>query len=281
MLVNMNDVLLPAKKGGYGVGFFNAVNVEMARAIIETAEELRAPVMVGTAEILLPAMELARVAEYLIPMAEKASVPVCVHYDHGLTFEKCMQALELGFTSIMYDCSTAPYEENIEKVAEMVKICHAMGRTVEGELGHVGDNAGAGKLENPSDYFTDPETAADFVNRTGVDSLAVAVGNAHGDYAFPPKLDFERIRVIAEKTGIPLVLHGGSGLSDTDFKTAVKEGVAKVNIFTDIDKAGKRGIEAGLAAGEKSMMGLIPYEIDAMKEVARDKILLFGSNGKA
>lgn len=281
MLVNMNDVLLPAKKGSYGVGFFNAVNVEMARAIIETAEELRAPVMVGTAEILLPAMELARVAEYLIPMAEKASVPVCVHYDHGLTFEKCMQALELGFTSIMYDCSTAPYEENIEKVAEMVKICHAMGRTVEGELGHVGDNAGAGKLENPSDYFTDPETAADFVKRTGVDSLAVAVGNAHGDYAFPPKLDFERIRVIAEKTGIPLVLHGGSGLSDTDFKTAVKEGVAKVNIFTDIDKAGKRGIEAGLAAGEKSMMGLIPYEIDAMKEVARDKILLFGSNGKA
>lgn len=281
MLVNMNDVLLPAKKGGYGVGFFNAVNVEMARAIIETAEELRAPVMVGTAEILLPAMELARVAEYLIPMAEKASVPVCVHYDHGLTFEKCMQALELGFTSIMYDCSTAPYEENIEKEAEMVKICHAMGRTVEGELGHVGDNAGAGKLENPSDYFTDPETAADFVKRTGVDSLAVAVGNAHGDYAFPPKLDFERIRVIAEKTGIPLVLHGGSGLSDTDFKTAVKEGVAKVNIFTDIDKAGKRGIEAGLAAGEKSIMGLIPYEIDAMKEVVRDKILLFGSNGKA
>lgn len=281
MLVNMNDVLLPAKKGGYGVGFFNAVNVEMARAIIETAEELRAPVMVGTAEILLPAMELARVAEYLIPMADKASVPVCVHYDHGLTFEKCMQALELGFTSIMYDCSTAPYEENIEKVAEMVKICHAMGRTVEGELGHVGDNAGAGKLENPSDYFTDPETAADFVKRTGVDSLAVAVGNAHGDYAFPPKLDFERIRVIAEKTGIPLVLHGGSGLSDTDFKTAVKEGVAKVNIFTDIDKAGKRGIEAGLAAGEKSMMGLIQYEINAMKEVVRDKILLFGSNGKA
>lgn len=253
----------------------------MARAIIETAEELRAPVMVGTAEILLPAMELARVAEYLIPMAEKASVPVCVHYDHGLTFEKCMQALELGFTSIMYDCSTAPYEENIEKVAEMVKICHAMGRTVEGELGHVGDNAGAGKLENPSDYFTDPETAADFVKRTGVDSLAVEVGNAHGDYAFPPKLDFERIRVIAEKTGIPLVLHGGSGLSDTDFKTAVKEGVAKVNIFTDIDKAGKRGIEAGLAAGEKSMMGLIPYEIDAMQEVVCDKILLFGSNGKA
>lgn len=281
MLVNMNDILHPAKKGGYGVGFFNAVNIEMARAVIETAEELQAPVMVGTAEILLPAMGLERVAEYLIPMAKKASVPVCVHYDHGLTFEKCMEALKLGFTSIMYDCSTASYEENTEKVAEMVKICHAMDVTVEGELGHVGDNAGSGKLENPSDYFTDPDTAVDFVQKTGVDSLAVAVGNAHGDYAFPPKLDFERIRVISEKTNLPLVLHGGSGLSDDDFKKAVKLGVSKINIFTDIDKAGKRGVETGIAAGEKTLMGLIPYEIVEMKKVVKEKIMLFSSDGKA
>lgn len=280
MLVNMNDILLPAKEGGYGVGFFNAVNVEMARAVIETAEELQAPVMVGTAEVLLPTMELERVAEYLIPMAKKASVPVCVHYDHGLTFEKCMEALKLGFSSVMYDCSTASYEENVEKVAEMVKICHAMGVTVEGELGHVGDNAGEGMLENPSDYFTDPDTAADFVTKTGVDSLAIAVGNAHGDYAFPPKLDFERIRVISEKTNLPLVLHGGSGLSDDDFLRAVKLGVSKVNIFTDIDKAGKCGIEAGIAAGETSVMGLIPYEIAGMKKVVKEKIMLFGSNGR-
>lgn len=279
MLVNMKEMLLPAKKGGYGVGFFNAVNVEMARAIIETAEELRAPVMVGTAEVLLPVTELERVAEYLIPMAEKASVPVCVHYDHGLTFERCMKALKLGFTSVMYDCSTASYRENVEKVAEMVKICHAMGVTVEGELGHVGDNAGEGKLENPSDYFTDPDTAADFVEKTGVDALAVAVGNAHGDYAFPPKLDFERIQAISEKTNLPLVLHGGSGLSDEDFRRAVNLGVSKVNIFTDIDKAGKRGIEAGIAAGVKSMTGLIPYEIEEMKKVVREKIELFGSVG--
>lgn len=281
MLVNMNDILLPAKEKGYGVGFFNAVNVEMARAIIETAEEMNAPVMVGTAEVLLPAMELERVAEYLIPMAKKAKVPVCVHYDHGLTFEKCMEALKLGFTSIMYDCSTASYEENAEKVAEMVNICHAMNVTVEGELGHVGDNAGAGKLENPSDYFTDPEVAADFVLKTGVDSLAVAVGNAHGDYAFPPKLDFDRISAISEKTGLPLVLHGGSGLSDDDFKIAVERGICKVNIFTDIDKAGKAGIEKGLAAGAKTMMGLIPYEIEAMKAVVREKITLFGSANMA
>lgn len=281
MLVNMKQILADAKNGHYGVGFFNAVNVEMARAVIETAEELNAPVIVGTAQVLLPAMDLERVAEYLIPMAKKAKVPVCVHYDHGLTFEKCMEALQLGFTSIMYDCSTDSYEDNLAKVAEMVKICHAMGATVEGELGHVGDNEGAGKLLNPSDFYTDPSMAADFVRRTGVDALAVAVGNAHGDYKFPPKLDFDRIEAISACTGVPLVLHGGSGLSDEDFRIAVQKGVCKVNIFTDIDKAGKAGIEEGLAAGAKTMMGLIPYEIAAMKRVVANKMELFGSVGRA
>ena len=281
MLVNMNDVLLPAKEGGYGIGFFNAVNIEMARAVIETAEELNAPVMVGTAEVLLPAMSLEHVSEYLIPMAKKAKVPVCVHYDHGLTVEKCKEAMSLGFTSVMYDCSTEDYEDNLRKLAEMVELCHSQGITVEGELGHVGDNYGAGKLANPSDYYTDPKLAEDFVKKTGVDSLAVAVGNAHGDYAFPPKLDFDRIDEIAKITGIPLVLHGGSGLADDDFRRAVSLGVSKINIFTDIDKAGKAGVEAGIAAGEKTMMGLIPYEIDAMKKVVAEKINLFGSVNKA
>jgi len=277
MLVNMKDMLNKAKDEHYGVAFFNAVNIEMARAVIETAEELGAPVIVGTAEVLLPAMDLAHVAKYLIPMAKEASVPVAVHYDHGLTFERCMEALRLGFTSIMYDCSTLGYEENLARVEEMARICHGMGATIEGELGHVGDNAGSGKLENPSDYYTDPDLALDFVQRTGIDALAVAVGNAHGDYAFPPKLDFDRIEAISQKTGIPLVLHGGSGLSDSDFKTAVKLGISKINIFTDIDKAGKRGIEKGLSAGAKTMMELMPYETDEMKKVVREKISLFGS----
>ena len=281
MLVNMNDILLPAKERGCGVGFFNAVNMEMARAVIETAEELRAPVIVGTAEVLLPAMPLERVAEYLIPMARKASVPVCVHYDHGLTFEKCMEALRMGFTSVMYDCSTEDYESNVQKVAEMVRICHAMGATVEGELGHVGDNDGSGKLTKPSDYFTDPSMAEDYVRRTGVDALAVAVGNAHGDYKFPPKLDFDRIREIADRVDIPLVLHGGSGLADDDFRTAVRRGVCKINIFTDLDKAGKAGAEKGIAVGEKTLMGLMPYALRAMKDVVREKIELFGSAGIA
>lgn len=281
MLVNMNEILTKAKEGHYGVGFFNAVNVEMARTVIETAEELNAPVIVGTAEVLLPATPLERVAEYLIPMAKKAKVPVCVHYDHGLTFEKCMEALQLGFTSVMYDCSTDSYEDNVAKVAQMVKICHAMNVTVEGELGHVGNNEGSAEGSDPSAFYTDTALANDFVTRTGVDALAVAVGNAHGDYKFPPKLDFQRIKDIYDLTGTPLVLHGGSGLSDDDFRTAVQLGICKVNIFTDIDKAGKAGIEEGLAAGAKTMMGLIPYEIAAMKKVVANKIELFGSVNKA
>ena len=281
MLVSMNDVLLPAREGGYGVGFFNAVNVEMARAVIETAEELKAPVMIGTAEVLLSTMSLDRVAEYLSPMAKKASVPVAVHYDHGLTFEGCIRALRAGFTSVMYDCSVCSYEENKARLAEMVKICHAMGVTVEGELGHVGDNEGAGKLLNPSDFYTDPATAVDFVSDTGVDALAVAVGNAHGDYKFPPKLDFDRISTISSDTGLPLVLHGGSGLADDDFRIAVSRGICKVNIFTDLEKAGKAGAEKALMDGVSSLTRMIPYEIEAMKKVVEEKLRLFGSVGKA
>jgi fructose-bisphosphate aldolase class II len=226
-------------------------------------------------------MPLVNVADYLIPMAKRAGVPVCVHYDHGLSFEKCMEALKLGFTSVMYDCSTEDYETNVKKVAEMVRICHAMGVTVEGELGHVGDNDGAGKLEKPSDFYTDPDAAEDYVRRTGIDALAVAVGNAHGDYKFTPKLDFERIETIAGRTGVPLVLHGGSGLADDDFRKAVEKGVCKVNIFTDLDKAGKAGVKKGIQENAGTMMSLLPYEIEAMKAVVAEKIRLFGSEGKA
>ena len=281
MLVSLHEILNDAKNKKYAVGFFNAVDVEQARSVINTAEELRSPIIVGTAEVLLPATPLNGVAEYLIPMARKAKVPVCVHFDHGLSFERCIQAIRLGFTSVMYDCSMDTYDGNIEKVAEMVRICHSVGVTVEGELGHVGDNEGSGKLKDPSAYFTDPATAEDFVKRTGVDALAVAVGNAHGEYKLPPKLDFERITEISERTGIPLVLHGGSGLSDHDFHEAIKRGVCKVNIFTDIDRAGKEGIEKGLAAGAASLSALMPYMLDAMREVARNKIELFGSANKA
>ena len=278
MLVNLNEVLLPAKKEHYGVGLFNAVNLEMANAIMDAAESLRAPVIMGTAEILLGAASLAEVAAMVKARAERSPIPVVLHYDHGLTFERCLEALKLGYTSVMYDCSTVPYEENVARVAEMVKIAHAMGATVEGELGHVGDNEGEGKLTNPSDFFTDPEMAADYVRRTKVDALAVAVGNAHGDYKFPPKLDFERIIQIQEAVNVPLVLHGGSGLTDQDFREAIRSGIAKVNIFTDISKAQVKGMQEGLAAGVNNGFDMTPYEVRAIRTVVEEKMRLFSSD---
>lgn len=281
MLVNLNDVLIPAQKEHYGVGLFNAVNMEMTNAIVNAAEKLHAPVIMGTAEILLGAANLAEVAAMVKARAEKSEVPVVLHYDHGLTYEKCIEAMQLGFTSIMYDCSTAPYEENVARVAEMVKIAHAMGVTVEGELGHVGDNEGAGKLTKPSDYYTDPAKAKDFVDRTHVDALAIAVGNAHGDYKFPPKLDFDRISEIASIVDVPLVLHGGSGLSDNDFREGIRRGIAKINIFTDISKAQVRGMQEGIAAGVNNAFDLTAYEVKAIQEVVENKMKLFSSEGHA
>ena len=241
MLVNMNEVLRPAKKGQYAVGLFNAVNLELARGIINAAESTRSPVIMGTAEILLPYGPLEEVSYYLLPMAKKASVPVVVHLDHGLSYDTCIKALELGFSSIMYDCSTDSYDDNVRKVKEMADIAHSYGATIEGELGHVGDNEGSAEgshhLDDTSKYFTDPKLAKDFVEKTGVDALAIAVGNAHGAYKLPPKLDFERIRTIAKTVDVPLVLHSGSGLTDDDFRKAIKDGISKVNIFTDINVA--------------------------------------------
>ena len=281
MLVNLDAVLLPAMKNHYGVGLFNSINLEMTNAIMDATESLRAPVIMGTAEILLGAASLEEVAAMVRSRAAKSQVPVVLHFDHGLTTEKCYEAIDAGFTSIMYDCSTLAYEENVEKVAQVVRKAHAAGVTVEGELGHVGDNEGEGKLENPEDYYTDPTVAADFVARTNVDALAVAVGNAHGDYRFPPKLDFDRISHIAKAVNVPLVLHGGSGLSDNDFREAVKRGIAKINIFTDINKAQLAGMKDGIQAGVDNAFDLTVYEVDAIRRVVEEKIRLFDSCDRA
>ena len=235
MLVNLNEVLKPAQKGKYAVGLFNAVSLEMARGIIAAAEQAQSPVIMGTAEVLLPYGPLEEVSYYLVPMAKKAKVPVVVHFDHGLNKDMCIKALELGFSSIMYDCSTDSYDDNVRKVKEMADIAHSYGATIEGELGHVGDNEGSAEgshhLDDPSKYFTDPKLAKDFVEKTGVDALAIAVGNAHGAYKLPPKLDFERIRTIASTVDVPLVLHGGSGLTDDDFRQAIKAGLNRQLLY--------------------------------------------------
>lgn len=280
MLVNMNEVLLPAKKKHYAVGMFNAVNLELARGIMGAAEATGSPVIVGTAEILLPYGPLEEVSYYLIPMARKANVPVVVHLDHGLNYDTCIKALELGFSSIMYDCSTDSYDENVRKVKEMADIAHSYGATIEGELGHVGDNEGSAEgtsiLTDPSQFFTDPKMAKDYVDKTGVDALAIAVGNAHGAYKLPPKLDFERIRTIANTVDVPLVLHGGSGLTDYDFQRAIQEGISKVNIFTDINVAAVKAEMEKFTDIEKGITELIPSAVEAVKQESMKKMELFG-----
>lgn len=285
MLVNMNEVLRPAKKHHYAVGLFNAVNLELARGILAAAEATRSPVIMGTAEVLFPYGPLEEVSYYLLPMAKKANVPVVVHLDHGLNYDTCIKALELGFSSIMYDCSTDNYEENVRKVKEMAEIAHSYGATIEGELGHVGDNEGSAEgsdtMADPSQYFTDSKMAKDFVDKTGVDALAIAVGNAHGAYKLPPKLDFERIRTIAATVDVPLVLHGGSGLTDNDFRQAIKEGISKVNIFTDINVAAVKAEFQRFSSMDKGLIDLIPAAVEAVKQESMKKMLLFSSDGKA
>lgn len=285
MLVNMNEVLIPAQKGKYAVGLFNAVSIEMARGIISAAESLQSPVIMGTAEVLFPYCPLEEVSYYLIPMAKKANVPIVIHLDHGLNKETCLKALELGFTSVMYDCSTDTYEKNVEKVKEMADIAHSYGATIEGELGHVGDNEGSAegnsRLDDPAAFYTDPLMAKDFVQKTGVDALAIAVGTAHGAYRLPPKLDFGRIRKIAQTVDVPLVLHGGSGLTDTDFKRAIQEGISKVNIFTDINVAAVEAQFERFSRMNKGIIDLIPAAVEAVKQETMKKMQLFGSAKKA
>lgn len=285
MLANLNDVLIPAKKNHYAVGLFNAVNLELARGIISAAEATGSPVIMGTAEVLFPFGPLEELSYFLLPMAKKANVPIVIHLDHGLQKETCIKALTLGFTSIMYDCSTAPYDVNVKKVREMAEIAHSFGATIEGELGHVGDNPGSAEADhcapNPEQFFTDPKMAKDYVEKTGVDALAIAVGNAHGAYKLPPKLDFARIRSIASAVDVPLVLHGGSGLSDDDFRTAIKDGISKVNIFTDINLAAAKAEMDSFTDTSKGITDLIPAAVKAVEQETVNKMLLFGSNGKS
>lgn len=285
MLVNMNEVLYPAKRDKYAVGLFNAVNLELARGIIEAAESTSSPIIIGTAEVLLPYGPLEELSYFLIPMAKKAKVPIVVHFDHGLNKETCIKALELGFTSIMYDCSKDSYEDNVRKVKEMADIAHSFGASIEGELGHVGDNEGSAEgdsyLDDPTLYYTDPMMAKDFVERTGVDALAIAVGSAHGAYKLPPRLDFDRIRASASTIDVPLVLHGGSCITDEGFRQAIHDGISKVNIFTDINVAAAKAAHDNLVDVNRGITDLIPCQVEAIKQEVIKKLTLFGSPNKA
>jgi fructose-bisphosphate aldolase class II len=278
MLVNLNDVLKKAQEEKYAVGLFNTTDSDMLEAVIAAAEELNSPVVIGTAEVLLPYGELQLIAPSVIAAAKRAKVPVVVHYDHGLTFDRCMEALKLGFSSVMFDGSAKDYETNLEQTREIVKIAHSFGASVEGEIGHVG-NAMDGD-EDITDMYTTPEEAKAYIEATGVDALAVAIGSAHGVYKKKPMLNIERLKQIRAEIDTPLVLHGGSGLSDDDFKTTIREGIAKVNIFTDLCLAGDRatldGRERGIGYLETRNL-----KVAYIKEEVKKKILLFGSANKA
>ena len=282
MLVNLKDVLTEAQKGKYAVGLFNTVTLEMARGVIMAAEEARSPVIIGTAEVLLPFAPLEELSYLLVPMAKKASVPVVLNFDHGITPELIIKSLSLGFTSVMYDCSTDSYEDNRFKCREMAKTVHMFGASIETELGHVGANeGGSAEGDDTSFMYTDPSQAREFANFTGTDALAVAVGTAHGAYKSKPKLDFERLEAIAGLVSAPLVLHGGSGLSDDDFKTSIQKGISKVNIFTDVNVSSAHAAHELLSGSESGMTDALPGIVEAVKNVTLRKIEIFGSCNKA
>lgn len=282
MLVNLNEVLKDAQQNKYAVGLFNTIDTDMLEAVLAAAEELRSPVIIGTAEVLLPYGELSLIAPSFVKAAERATVPVVLHYDHGVTFERCVEAMKLGFSSVMFDGSAADVEENLRATREIVKIAHAMGVSVEGEIGHVGQ---ADSSDNEqTDMYTTPAEAIEFVEKTGVDALAIAIGTAHGAYKSKPKLDIGRLKEIRAALDTPLVLHGGSGLSDDDFKNTIKYGIAKVNIFTDLCFAGERAMKENATDCTRGMYGYLDTrnaKVAAIKEAVKQKMILFGSNGKA
>ena len=279
MLVTLKQIIDMAEKGGYAIPAFNVYNTETVMGVIKAAEEERAPVIIQ----VYPRLLNEEVGYYLCPAviaaARKATVPVCFHLDHGPSELEVMKALRWGATGIMYDGSVHPYEENIANTKHIVETCASIGVEVEGELGHVGS-----VNDDAMEEYTDPKEAADFVKRTGVCCLAVLIGNAHGHYKKTPKLDIERVKAIREATGgLPLVLHGGSGIPDDQVKAAIKAGIRKMNIGTDVCCAFAEGTKETLDDPKRSLAIdlFMKHPIETVKKLAIEKIRLVEANGKA
>lgn len=261
MLVTTKKMLLEAQKKHYAVGAFNVENMEMVQAVIAAAEEMRSPIIIQTTPSTLkyasPELYLANVKA----LANKAEVPIAIHLDHGNSFELAMQTFRCGYTSIMIDGSQKPFEENIALTSAVIKAAHAANISVEAELGTVGGKEDS--LDNGEGGYTDPSKAKEFVERSGCDSLAVAIGTAHGVYKHTPKLDLNRLSAIREVVDIPLVLHGTSGVDDEVVKECVQRGICKVNYATDLRIAYTRGVKEVLAEN--------PDTIDPKKYGARGR----------
>ena len=278
MLVTLKEILADAERGKYAVGHFNMLNLEMARGIIAAAEEERSPLILGTAPVHFPMIPYEYSAPIMRQIAQKATVPVCLTLDHGTEFSDICNAMREGFSAVMFDGSALPYMENLNQTAELCHIAHALGVSVEAELGHVGLGAN-GDGQNAA-LYSRVDQINDFIDRTGVDALAIAIGTAHGADKAKPKLDIERLDAIYAVAKAPLVLHGGSGLTEDDFRTAVKHGIRKVNICTEMCQAEQAAQVAGFVQGY-SFEETLPMVVEAVKKVVCDKMRLFGSSGRA
>ncbi|MFA5880638.1 MAG: class II fructose-1,6-bisphosphate aldolase [Eubacteriales bacterium] len=282
-LVPISDLLKKAEEGGYAVGAFNCNNMEIVQAIIAAAEAERSPVIMQASQGAIKYAGIEYITALANIAAENASVPVALHLDHGTSFEQVMMCIRKGFSSVMIDGSKLPFEENIELTNRVIAVARAVGVSVEAELGKIGGTEDDIYVNQRDALFTKPEEAKEFVERTGVDALAVAIGTAHGQYKGIPELDFPRLEKIRSLVNIPIVLHGSSGVPDEAIAKAIKLGVRKVNIDTNIREA--------FVQGARDVLNKDAKEIDPRKmlgparaaaiEIIREKIRLFGSSGKA
>lgn len=276
MLVTLSEILSDANERHYAVGAFNCLSLENVMGAIEAAEELRSPIILQLAEVQFPEAPMELLAPLFLEAARRSSVPVCVHLDHGQSLETCVRAIRLGFTSVMFDGASLPFDENVAASREVTRIAKAAGVDVEAELGRVGDSG-----VDTADVFTDVEDSKRFVQATGIDALAVAIGNLHGHYVHTPQLNIRRLIEIHEANRLPLVLHGGSGTSEEDFKACIHNGICKINVATAIQRGIMKRIHERLA--QKPDEGYIPLKqvmTDASREVVMEHIRLFESNGR-
>jgi fructose-bisphosphate aldolase class II len=282
-LVPITELLKKAEEGGYAVGAFNCNNMEIVQAIIAAAEAERSPVIMQASQGAIKYAGLEFITGMAKVAAESATVPVALHIDHGTSFEQVMQCIRSGFSSVMIDGSKLPLIENIAITKKVIDVAHAVGVSVEAELGKIGGTEDDIHVDAKDAFFTNPEEARIFVQETGVDALAIAIGTAHGQYKGIPELDFLRLEKIRSLVNCPIVLHGSSGVPDEAIKKAITLGVRKVNIDTNIREA---FVEACRQVLNKDAKEIDPRKVlgparDAATAVIREKIRVFGSNGKA
>lgn len=278
-LVNMGQMLRHAKENKYAVGNFDVFNIEMLKGVIEGAEETKSPVIIAYGEVFIDYISIESFTAMVVEMAKDASVPVALHLDHAVQFETIVRAAHAGFTSVMIDASDKSLEENIAITKKVVELCRVFDVSVEAEVGHV--SGLSGMYENDDYMYTSVEEAKTFVEQTGVDALAIAIGTVHGVYKEEPKLNFERIREISDAIDVPLVLHGASGLADEDIKKTVDSGIQKVNVFTDLMLKSMDAIRENISNQDISLMELCDQITHATKQEVIKNIIQFGSSNMA